>query len=170
MNRSYAARVLLVLIFAASLTLTSIGCGKNCEQATTAVESSIRTVCEGPEFRNSPFCACCVPNGYYSIDDTCQCQPLIFDTNFCLYDGTEAGYPAVADAVSYAASVCQDRGVSVPYIDVNTSTCPSRVVPVMDGGVDGPADGPSDRSVDTGPDGQGAGAQEGGPDSRSSAD
>lgn len=122
--------------------LVAVACdqGTNCNDATVAMEQSISTVCSEPEFVDSPFCRCCVPNGYYSIDDTCTCQPLVLNTDFCWYDGTEAGYPSVRNALSYAASVCENRGINVPYADVNTAACPTPEVPSP----------PPDASTDTG--------------------
>jgi hypothetical protein len=118
------------------------------------MEKSIQAVCAEADFVNSPFCQCCVPNGYYSISDSCQCTQLILDTDFCWYDGSEAGYPAVSNALAFASNVCQDRAISVPYVDVNTSVSPNHVVDDTDTGV------PDAPSVEGGsPDAGGDGSQ-----------
>ena len=47
------------------------------------------------------------------IDDTCTCQPLVFDSDFCFYDSTPSGYPAIRNALVHASSVCLNRSITV---------------------------------------------------------
>lgn len=88
------------------------GCENGCDDATTAMEKSIKEVCNEAAFDGNPFCACCVPNGFFSIDDTCNCQPLVLDADFCFYDGEASGHPSVRKALVHAAEVCKDRTVT----------------------------------------------------------
>lgn len=98
--------------------IASLGaCGKDngCEKATQAMQTQIGNVCSEPAFRDTPFCRCCVPNGYLSIDDTCTCRPLVFDDDFCFYDDKDSGHPQIRSALVYAAGVCLNRPVNLPY-------------------------------------------------------
>jgi hypothetical protein len=144
--RKYILRSLYALTVGAGiLVIAGLGCdSSDCENATNAMKASITAVCGEAEFVHSPFCQCCVPNGYFSINDSCQCTQLILDTDFCWYDETSAGYPAVRNALSYASNVCQNRAISVPYADVNTAMCPNQVVLVSDSGTTPSDAAPSD--------------------------
>lgn len=110
-------RVASALTLGVSLALLFRGCGDPdaCQGATVGIQTSIVNVCKELAFKDSPFCTCCVPAGLYSIDDTCTCQPLIFDADFCYYKNGTGGYPSVRAALQYASSVCLDRPVAVPY-------------------------------------------------------
>ena len=95
-----------------------------CEDATRAMQTSITSVCHEPGYANTPFCTCCVPHGYFAIDDTCECKRLVFDADFCQYDSRSSGYPNVRRALDHAASVCRDRSVTVPEVfDGGTALC-----------------------------------------------
>ena len=88
------------------------------------MQASISQVCTEPEFKGTAFCACCVPNHYFSIDDTCACKPLVLDADFCFFDPSAGGYPAVRTALVHAASVCANRTVSLPYGgDISAPIC-----------------------------------------------
>jgi hypothetical protein len=121
---SFAGVVAMVLsgaMFAVGLT-SETGCNpKSCEEATNAMRASIDAVCAEPEFKDTPFCACCVPAGFYSIEDTCTCKALVLDADFCFYADGSAGYPQVRSALQYAASVCENRTVRLPYGDSGPS-------------------------------------------------
>jgi hypothetical protein len=105
------------------------------------MEKSIRDVCMEPGYANTPFCTCCVPNGYYSIDDTCECKRLVFDADFCQYDARSTGYPSVRRALEYASDVCRDRQVSVPDVeDAGPTVCHGKRVPEDGTGGTGGAD------------------------------
>lgn len=96
------------------LCLSSTACHPEaCQQATRDMEDSIGKVCLEKAFANTPFCRCCVPAGFYSIDDTCTCQPLVLDTDFCFEKAGENGYPDVRAALDYAYSVCVGRAVTL---------------------------------------------------------
>ena len=115
------------------------GCGKDngCESATQQMSQELKAVCAEPQFANTPFCNCCVPSGFYAIDDTCTCKPLVLDADFCFFDDTDAGRPQIRSALVYAASVCQDRTVKLPYgLTGGANACPS-------GAVDGSAEATS---------------------------
>lgn len=107
-------------VFAATLVIattlaSSCGDPNSCQNATGAIEDSITAVCKEPAFANTPFCRCCVPAGRFSIDDTCTCQPLVYNADFCYYKQGSGGYPEVRAALQYATSVCLGRPVAVPF-------------------------------------------------------
>jgi hypothetical protein len=105
---------------------------KNCEDATEQMKVSLNTVCAEAQFRDTPFCSCCIPSGFYSIDDTCACKPLILDVEFCFYSESSGGKPAVRRALEYAASVCVNRTVNVsPW---NSDASVACAVSTADGG------------------------------------
>jgi hypothetical protein len=108
-------RALLVLLAAGACLGAGPGCSgeKTCNDATGALKMSIDAVCDEPAFVSTPFCQCCRPKGFYSIDDTCTCQPLVFDSDFCFYDSTPSGYPAIRNALVHASSVCLNRSITV---------------------------------------------------------
>ena len=108
-------RALLAALMIAGSVAGGACDGNSCQDATSAVTTSIQTVCAEPAFVNTPFCQCCVPAGLFSIDDTCACRPLILDVDFCYYKEGAGGYPAIRAALDHAASVCSGRPVSVPY-------------------------------------------------------
>jgi hypothetical protein len=57
------------------------------------------------------------------MDDTCTCQPLIFDKDFCYYSTGTSGDPMIRAALQYAADVCQGRQAMLPYGDADSGTC-----------------------------------------------
>jgi hypothetical protein len=112
-----ATRSTALLAFVTSVAclgaIASCSGEKTCNDATTGIQRSIDVVCAEPAFASTPFCQCCRPKGFYSIDDTCTCQPLVFGSDFCFYDATPSGYPAIRTALVHASSVCQNRSITV---------------------------------------------------------
>lgn len=105
----------------------------SCEEATQTMHRNIAIVCQEQAYRDTPFCLCCVPSGFDSIDDTCTCHPLILDVDFCFYADDNAGFPAIRGALDHAASVCENRSVQLPDHAVAAPTCAS----VQDDGAGG---------------------------------
>jgi hypothetical protein len=124
---------LAVLIVIAGVSLG--GCDSNsCANATAEMEKSIRGACMEDAFKNTPLCTCCIHAGRYSMDDTCTCQPLIFDKDFCYYSTGNSGYPMVRAALQYAANVCEGRQAMLPYGDVDSGTCAAPTPGMSNGG------------------------------------
>ncbi|MBK8256869.1 MAG: hypothetical protein IPK82_29880 [Polyangiaceae bacterium] len=88
--------------------------GSSCEEARLLIQNLIHDTCESAEYQSSPFCTCCVANGYYSIDADCNCRDLIFDAETCLYANGDQGRPAVRAAIEYANSQCSSQKVGLP--------------------------------------------------------
>ncbi len=112
------------LVIATTLA-SSCGDANSCQNATSAIKDSITAVCKEQAYANTPFCRCCVPAGRFSIDDTCTCQPLVYNADFCYYKIGPGGYPQVRAALQYATSVCLGRPVAVPFgsIDGGDGMC-----------------------------------------------
>jgi hypothetical protein len=106
-----------------------VGCDEvpnGCEEAKQSIEDLLRTsICSEPPYVNSPFCVCCVANGFYAMDADCTCRALEFDVSACYYAKDEQAKPQARAAVEYANQLCTDRTVNVPYLDGATGQCVS---------------------------------------------
>jgi hypothetical protein len=91
-----------------------------CEDAKTSFEVQLKTLCGDPAYAGSPFCACCVANGFYSVADDCTCRVLSFDADACYFATDVEALPSLRSAVDYASSICQGRKAGVPYADAGT--------------------------------------------------
>ena len=74
---------------------------------------------------------------------------MILNTDFCFYDDSESGDPKIRTAIQYAASVCQNRNVVVPYGDASTASCRASASGLEDAGQ--PASPPDAEADDSGP-------------------
>jgi hypothetical protein len=136
-----AARTLSLWMLGALLASSSCARSNGCEEATQQLQTGIDRICREPAFVNSPFCVCCVPNGYYSIDDSCRCKPLVLDAEFCFYSPDTSGDPAIRNAIAYAASVCVNRPASLPqWISTDARVCSAQATAGADADADAGAD------------------------------
>jgi hypothetical protein len=93
-----------------------------CEEAKTAMERLIFDVCNEPPYVNTPFCACCVTNQFFSVSSDCTCRGLNFNSDTCYYAKNEQAMPQARDAVQYANNICNQRRVTVPFLDASPSS------------------------------------------------
>ncbi len=97
------------------LTLLGLGCSADgssgCEEATEEMQRLILGVCNELAFSGTGFCGQCVPNGYFSVDNTgedCSCGRLVFDADFCAYERSSNARPKVRAAVEALVKECRD--------------------------------------------------------------
>jgi hypothetical protein len=96
----------------------AMGCKDNAVQCATALadtQRGIAQLCQLNTYRPSQFCRICVPNGFYSVDDSCTCGSLTFDTDYCYYAVDDAATPDLRNALDYAVQVCSNRSAKLPY-------------------------------------------------------
>lgn len=124
MNRT---RTIIAISGALALTVAIVyvgGCTNGCTEAEESMRVQIDDLCLKIPFKNSSFCTCCVANGFYNIDDSCKCQPLVLDADFCFYDdGSRQRSPGIEAALEHATAVCEGKNISVPYGDAGGATC-----------------------------------------------
>lgn len=111
--------------------LPACGNSSGCEDAKKTMEPLIRNVCSEPAYANSPFCLCCVANGFYSVDNDCQCRALNFDTEVCQYALIDQAMPKVRAAVEFADSICSVRNPMLPYLQEAGPVCRAPAVPTL---------------------------------------
>jgi len=114
-----------------ALLTTSCDLSNGCEEAMTAIETEIQSICQEAAYKGSPFCVCCVQNRLLSVDDTCSCRGLIFDTEECYYATDNQAAPQARAAVAFANNVCTNRAPLVPLADAGSPQC---TVEVNEGG------------------------------------
>jgi hypothetical protein len=86
-----------------------------CADALTQTQAGIDALCSQAPYKASQYCRICVANGFYSVDDSCTCQSLTFNTDYCYYAIDAAAEPAIRTALDYAVQVCSDRAAVLPY-------------------------------------------------------
>lgn len=91
--------------------------GSACEEARTVMQNLIEDSCQSAEYRNTPFCTCCVELGYHSVDGACGCRDLVFDADACLYSNGDEGKPAVRFAIEKANSECAEKRFGIESAD-----------------------------------------------------
>jgi hypothetical protein len=86
-----------------------------CANALISTNGAIDALCAQFPYKASQFCRICVPNGFYSVDDSCTCRSLTFNTNYCYYSKEPGSSPDIRTALDYAVQVCSDRAAQLPY-------------------------------------------------------
>jgi len=108
-------------IFVASLFLGLASCtgqDESCDAVRSDMENLIGQVCSQPDYKFSPFCSVCVAAEYYGIGDSCSCQPLTLNADFCYAPSNDVAISAVQNAVDQANQACPHP--TVPYRDAGS--------------------------------------------------
>jgi hypothetical protein len=131
------------------LVMFSIQCNDNgdlCAGALAETEQGIGQLCELDTYRPSQFCRICVPNGFFSVDDSCTCKSLTFNADYCYYSTGSAATPQLRGALDYAVQVCSDRSAKLPYSCAELDAASSDSAVACPG--DAPGATPTDASSD----------------------
>ena len=99
------------------LLLVLAGCAgaeADCLDSRCEMSKVIWRQCQLPEFRGTPMCSDCVPRGFFSIDDDCTCQPLVFDQANCYSKTDDLAIEEVRSALAFAADVCGESRAEIP--------------------------------------------------------
>jgi hypothetical protein len=83
----------------------------------------VGSVCSRTDYKYSPFCRVCVTAQYYAISDSCTCQPLTLNADFCYMPSDDQATSAVQNAIDQANQACPSP--AVPYEDAGASNSPS---------------------------------------------
>jgi hypothetical protein len=115
-----------IVIAYSLLSLTACaGPDKSCDAVRQDTQTAIGSLCweDGGDYASSPFCRTCVAAGFYAISDSCGCQPLTFNADFCYSPSDSVGAGAVRSAVDQANQACPNP--TLPYTDEGSSPAPS---------------------------------------------
>jgi len=104
---------------------TAVACDQadGCEEAKHAIEPMVKQVCQELPYVNSPFCGCCVANGFYSVDNDCGCRALALDTGACFYATDDQARPQVRAAIEFANAICSVRKPVLPWASDAGESC-----------------------------------------------
>jgi hypothetical protein len=104
-----------LIVAMSALCLVACDQESGCEEAKERIEPLIEEVCMEQAYAPSPFCSCCVPNGFYSVDNDCTCRPLLFNATACFYSTDRQAKPQVREAIEFANSICTIRKPALPW-------------------------------------------------------
>ena len=119
------------------LALSACENESGCEQAKDTIEPLVDKVCDEAAYKTSPFCACCVAQKLYSVDDDCTCRALNFDAEVCLYSKGKQAMPQIRSAVEFANRICARRIPSLPEGVTEGPACANLRANEADAGSDG---------------------------------
>ncbi|WP_437899286.1 hypothetical protein [Sorangium sp. So ce124] len=107
----FALRLVAALATSAGIAAVTSACDQpsGCDDAKKETELVLKDVCQDPAYQNTPFCACCVKNDFYSVDNECGCRGLNFDADACYFRTAADARPAARQAIEFANSICEER-------------------------------------------------------------
>jgi hypothetical protein len=124
-----------ILIACSALALAACdGPDKSCDAVRQDTQVAIKALCleDGGDYVASPFCRTCVTAGFYAISDSCGCQPLTFNADFCYSPSDSVGAGALRSAVDQANQACPNP--TLPYTDAGIASPPSAEVGGVEAG------------------------------------